>query len=314
MSEIINITQVNPTDFTYQEYSSQDETLISSFLVSSSFSQTTDNIELFLFDFNKNIIFSNYEYSNFSLLNNELYINPQEDVNQLVGEDGLYYILYNFLSNRLNSSYLSPYYITEISSDRTELRLDSNVISNIDIISGTTEFINERNLANYELDFYLDFGNNQLLIANNILLDTSSIDDPTVLIKLYEPLPQQFNIKDECWVTIPIAESLAYEASYEELLNIQENIIYLKGPNLNLDINNQINNSTDYSSQSDLKTNTSSSYQYQLNSFLAERGLQINIDYNNFSNFIFFSSAQRRIENFYYKLQLIEEYSYSGSF
>ena len=71
MSEIINITQVNPVDFNYQEYSLQDETLISSFLVSSSFSQTTDNIELFLFDFNKNIIVSNYEYSDFSLLNNE---------------------------------------------------------------------------------------------------------------------------------------------------------------------------------------------------------------------------------------------------
>jgi hypothetical protein len=38
-------------------------------------------------------------------------------------------------------------------------------------------------------DFYLNFGDNQLVIANNILLDTSSIDNPTVLIKLYEALP-----------------------------------------------------------------------------------------------------------------------------
>ena len=37
---------------------------------------------------------------------------------------------------------------------------------------------------------------------------------------------QQFSIKDECWVTVPIAESLAYEATYEELFNVQENIIY----------------------------------------------------------------------------------------
>jgi hypothetical protein len=47
------------------------------------------------------------------------------------------------------------------------------------------------------LDFFLDFGDNQLVIANNILLDTSNLEDPTVLIKLYEPLPVNFSLKDE---------------------------------------------------------------------------------------------------------------------
>jgi hypothetical protein len=313
MNELINITQVNPTDFTYQDYSSQDETLIPSFLISSSFDQNIDNVELFLLDFSNNILYADYQYTNFSLLNGELIINPEQDINQLVGEDGLYYLVYNFLSNKLNSSVLSPYYIKEISSDRTEIRLDSNVISNLDIISGANTFISERNLTNYELDFYLDFGQNQLIIANNILLDNSTPDDPTILIKLYEALPQQFGLKDECWVNIKVTETLAYEATYEVIVEFKETIIPLRGPNTNLDINNQINNSTDYQSQSSLKTSTSSSYQYQLNSFLAERGLDINIDYSDFSNFVNFSSAQTRIENFYYKLQLIEEYEYSGS-
>jgi hypothetical protein len=313
MSELINITRINPTDFTYQDYSSQDETLIPSFLISSSFDQNIDNVELFLLDFSNNILYADYQYTNFSLLNGELIINPEQDINQLVGEDGLYYLVYNFLSNKLNSSVLSPYYIKEISSDRTEIRLDSNVISNLDIISGANTFISERNSTNYELDFYLDFGQNQLIIANNILLDNSTPDDPTILIKLYEALPQQFGLKDECWVNIKVTETLAYEATYEEIFEFKENIIPLRGPNTNLDINNQINNSTDYQSQSSLKTSTSSSYQYQLNSFLAEKGLDINIDYSDFSNFVNFSSAQTRIENFYYKLQLIEEYEYSGS-
>ena len=43
------------------------------------------------------------------------------------------------------------------------------------------------------LDFYLNFGNNQLVIANNILLDNTNPNDPTILIKLYEPLPNQFS-------------------------------------------------------------------------------------------------------------------------
>ena len=313
MSELVNITQVNAVDFTYQDYSLQDETLISSFDVSSSFKQDLDTVEFYLYDYNSNIIFLDYNFTDYRVIDNILTINPEQDVLNYVGEDGLYYLTYNFLSNRLNSSVDSPYYIKEISTDRTELRLDSNTISNLDIITGTNLFIDEINLTQYKLDFYLNFGSNNLVIANNILLDTSSIDDPTVLIKLYEPLPQQFGLKDECWVTIEVSAPLAYEATYENIIEFQEDIIQLKGPNVNLNVNDQINNSTDYLSQNNLKTSVTSSYQYQLNSYLAGRGLEINIDYDDFSNFIFFSSAQRRVENFYYKLQLIEEYQISSS-
>ena len=313
MSELVNITQVNAVDFTYQDYSLQDETLIPSFDVSSSFKQNEDVVEFFLYDYNSNIVFLDYNFTDYRVINNILTINPEQDVLNYVGEDGLYYITYNFLSNRLNSSVSDSYYIKELSTDRTELRLDSNVISNLDIIASTNLFIDEIKVAQYKLDFYLNFGANNLVIANNILLDNSLIDDPTVLIKLYEPLPQQFGLKDECWVTVEISSPLAYEATYENIIEFQEDIIQLKGPNVNLNINDQINNSTDYLSQNNLKTSVTSSYQYQLNSYLAGRGLEINVDYNDFNNFIFFSSAQRRVENFYYKLQLIEEYQVSSS-
>ena len=42
------------------------------------------------------------------------------------------------------------------------------------------------------LIFILNFGQNQTLIANNIKLETEEGIDPTVLIKLYEPLPSNF--------------------------------------------------------------------------------------------------------------------------
>ena len=46
-----------------------------------------------------------------------------------------------------------------------------------------------------------------------------------------------------------------------------------------------------------------------LNSLLAKTGIEINVDYSNYDNFIHFSSAQTRLENFYYKLELLEEYN-----
>ena len=50
-----------------------------------------------------------------------------------------------------------------------------------------------------------------------------------------------------------------------------------------------------------------------LNSLLAKTGIEINVDYSNYDNFIHFSSAQTRLENFYYKLSLLEQYQFSSS-
>ena len=47
----------------------------------------------------------------------------------------------------------------------------------------------------------------------------------------------------------------------------------------------------------------------QLNNILKNKSIRLNIDYTDYNNFIHFSSAQTRLENFYYKLSLIENYN-----
>ena len=102
------------------------------------------------------------------------------------------------------------------------------------------------------------------------------------------------------------------------VFTINEQLNYISGPNYNLDIQDQINNTTAYLNQLNLQQNTSTagsgSLLYQINSILAEKGIEINIDYSDYSQFIHFSSAQTRLENFYYKLALIEEYTVSSSY
>ena len=49
----------------------------------------------------------------------------------------------------------------------------------------------------------------------------------------------------------------------------------------------------------------------QLNSLMDSSSLSISVDYTDFTDFIHFSSAQTRLENFHYKVQLIEGYSSS---
>ena len=42
---------------------------------------------------------------------------------------------------------------------------------------------------------------------------------------------------------------------------------------------------------------------------LEERGVKVNIDYSDFNNFVYFSSAEQRARNFYYKVGEIEAYN-----
>jgi hypothetical protein len=315
MADIVNVQQIDPTTFEFQEYSSADTSLISSLDISSEFDSNFDYLEYFVYDLNNNIVFQNTSgYPNFTLLDNQVSIDPEANLISAGYNQGTYNTLYNFLSTKLGSNSIIKYYIEQISSDRTELRLNSTQISPAERIFEANLFINELESQTVAYpDFYLNFDNNQLVIANNIKLDGD-----TILIKLYEPLPNSFGIKSELWVVEKIANSLAYNISITPVFEIESDNISLKGPNFNISIKDNINNSTEYKTYSSLSSTPDSqgsgSLQYQLNNILAEKGIKINVDYNDYSNFINFSSAQTRLENFYYKLSLIEEYNLSASY
>jgi len=321
MSQIVNIQNIDPQTFELQTYSVSDTSLISNFDVTNTFNYSSSYIEYFVYDLNNNILSGiiDNSFKGFSLLDNQVILDPQADLEAQGYLEGQYNTVYNFLNPLLSSNVNSRYYIDQISSDRTEIRLNTTQIPNIDVVTSSLALqVQISQSVGVYKDFYLDFGSNQLIIANNVLLDNSNIDDPTVLIKLYDPLPSDFDIQSECWVVEQIANSIAYNIDIVEVFSPITDFIQLQGPNTNLNINNEINNSTNYANYSSLTTttsvNNSSSLKYQLNSLLAEKGIEINIDYNYFSNFCNFSSAYTRLENFYYKLSLIEQYSVSSSY
>lgn len=315
MAETINISELNPSTFEFQEYSSQDTSLISSINQTTQFNPSTDYIEYFVYNLDGTLVYSNTSgYPNYTLLDNQISIDPSNNLKSSGIDEGTYNTLYNFLSKKLGSSSSTRYYISEISSDRTEIRIESTSLTEEEVINYTNEFITELSSDKVAYpDFYLNFDNNQLVIANNIQLDGN-----TVLIKLYEALPSSFGLKSELWVVEKIAEPKAYSIDIFQTFELEDNNIYIQGPNLNIDYKDQINNSTDYNNYSSLTSTTSAqgsgSLKYQINSLLAERGIDINVDYTNYTNFIHFSSAQTRLENFYYKLSLIEQYQQSASY
>ena len=70
------------------------------------------------------------------------------------------------------------------------------------------------------------------------------LTDPTVLVKLYEPLPPEFDLKSELWVVTTLNEPEAFRVTFPNQVIDFDDTIQLQGPNLNLPIKGQINNST----------------------------------------------------------------------
>ena len=201
-----SVNQINANNFQLQSYELKDENLITSFDIDTVLS-SSDYIEFYVYDSNRTLLSSTTNYLNYTVLNdgqsaandneiNAFSINPDTDVESFGLDQGEFIAYYSFLTKKIGDPFTNLY-IKEISSDRTEVRLDSNVLSNLDIIEQTNNFIKERDDSSYFVDFYLNFGNNDLVISNNIKLEDENTDDPTVVVKLYEPLPQQFSIKDE---------------------------------------------------------------------------------------------------------------------
>jgi hypothetical protein len=302
-----NLTPIDPTTFSSEQYSVSDQSLIATIAETSVFDQATDYIEFFVYDLAGNIIYpagANAEFTNYTILDNEIYINPETDLESAGFNVGEVNVLYNFYRQWLSSSPNDTYFIKEISSNRTEIRLTSNLIPQIDITTSTNEFISYREQDETFPDFYLNLGSNQLYIANNIQLDT----DGSILIKLYDPLPLNISEKISLWVVEKLNEGLAYNAQFEDQVFVAPTAPQLKGPNYNLSIKGELNNSTENLDLSGVISPNSQS-EAQLSSYLADPSIKINVDYTDFSNFVNFSSAQARIENFFEKVTTIQSAS-----
>ena len=313
------VTQITPTEITTQVYNQQDVGLVPSFEVNTVLTENS-YIEYNVYDLNNNLLFTNYDYNSYTVLEDgqsaqsndisQIIIDPESDLINTGFDQGSYNTYYSFLVNKVGNVN-EKLYITEISSDRTEIRLSSNVIEDQILIDQVSSFITERESSPYFVDFYINLGDNIHFISNNIQLDNSDPINPTVLIKLYEPLPTEIDLKTELWVVTNLEDPLAYNIIFEDEVIIIEDSSPLKGPNFNLDLKDQVNNSTLELSYTDLITTTLTSSKNQFNSLLEEKEIDINIDYTDFSEFIHFSSAKTRLENFYYKVSLLEQYSSS---
>jgi len=316
-----SIEQITPSLLYGDGFELSDQNIIPSFDFSSSFEPGINTVEFYVYDENYNVVNSNYAFNNWGINDNintdnttltstnQLTLNPIQDVYDAGYQSNCVYAVYNFINLELNSAYNKLFYVSEISSDRSELRLKSNFISNQELEQSYNILKSTLNNAEYFDEFYITFGENEYHICVNCDLDVSE-EQYSILIKLYDALPSQYSLKDTLYIATKVAESQAYKINFVIDDTVLDNFDYIQGPNTNLKLSNFINNSTDLKSKKDLITSPSTASEFQLQAVLNRKGvfLQPDYSYDNFGEFVNFSSAYSRVKNFAQKVNTILSY------
>ena len=312
--EITNISQLNPAPFINQDYKINDESLLNSLNINKEFGLPEDRVEVHVISPSGEVLNSVYDFKNYTTrqtiqgtsLYDQVELDPKADLESFGIDLGKYEVVYNFYRQLFFSTPATPFFISEISQDRTEIKISNNSISYTDLGQAYLTFISERNSRAFYSDFLLNFGDNKTIIGVNIAFDNSNESYASLYIKLYEPLPSNYVLKNTFWIVESISEPYVFEVNTEFIAESTPDTTPLRGPNINIGLVEKANLTTPYLNLSSLlSSNVSSSYQ-QLQSWLEEKSVEITIDYTDFNNFVHFSSARERLENFKYKLTQIQ--------
>lgn len=308
------VTQLNISASSLGE---KDAILVGPYSVNNTFDVTKDFIDLHVYSLEGELVKSqlNYKGSTQSLLAAgagqkgaaNIQVDPYQDSIRNGFNNGDVILKYNFFTDLLNNKNVpTRYFIENISADRTELQLLTLEIPDVNIPSLVKSA--KAKLANqpYFQDFKLNFGKNVLVSAIN--LDSLPYEGgQSVVVKLYEPLPATISVKSICSVLEVVADSAEFQVELTEVAD-EIKVPYLKGPNFEIELQKEDDNPTEFFNYDELFSYPVTGSYYQLYSLFNEKGAQISIDHTDYSDFIHFSSAEERLRNFKYKLDLIHSY------
>ena len=300
-----------------QEYQSRDVELVTSYDINSVFIPEKHNIELHVYSIDGELLESNHNYVDQSYLQgsetsgtkgaSKLTLNPEQDALNLGYEYGGIRLSYNFLDNLFSELKSNvDFFIEEISPDRTEVRLLTTKLTDDKITTFVEAIQVKLNSTSYLSDFRLNFKKNNLLIGVNISTQNYK-NSKSVIVKLYEPLPARHTVKDILTLEEVISDTVTFEIEAESVTD-EIKVPYLKGPNFSLDLSEESTIPSQYLNYEELFNFPTNNTYRELRSLFEEKSINISIDYTDYENFIQFSSADERLRNFKYKLDLIENY------
>jgi len=284
------------------------------------FGRANDSIELIIHDPNERVVYSDDKFNRYTPYFNPLDnlissvdINYEQVLKDFGFKSGQYKLTLSFQRKLLVNGWRKPFFISEISPSRTEIRFSSNIFDEDNFIGKVNELTGIVNSSAFVKELNLNFGG-----GDNILITNAQLSENTGLIKLYNPLPSNIGINSNFRI-------------YEELINPLEvtidlgspkptdSTISLKGPNFNIDYTDNYTVPSEFRTYDAIlnKGAVTSSFNNIQNYLSGSIPVDLKFDNPNtpsgyhFENFIHYSSATERLKNFKYKLELLESYSSS---
>ena len=233
--------------------------------------------------------------------------NLYDELNNLNLTAGRFKFVINFFKNCIGSYEQQHLRIDDISPDRTELRLRAIDVKSIEYLQQITKFadLNQTSKNGFAYTYLLNFSrNNCILFVNSVVIGEF------LYVKLHEALPDNISLDFKCWVVEELKPSYIDNVS---IISSVPEITYnkLANPNWQANYSYDTSNNTGLRNWTDLLGSSTQTSQQLIDSYFSGSmsGIKLNIDYTDFNNFVFYGSATERLENFKYKVGLIEYYA-----
>ena len=162
-----------------------------------------------------------------------------------------------------------------------------------------------------DLNTFLHFGDDKMLLTTNVKTDKETFEELpySAIFKLYEPLPDDIEEKDKVYIVREILPQITETVELKPYDQEEEDVLVLRVPD-SAQVESPITKrSTEFKNYDDLVTSDVRLQKEIEDKYLTEKPTNLNIDYSNYDNFINFSSAKKRLENFKYKIELLETYT-----
>lgn len=252
-------------------------------------------------------------YDNKLLLDNEsnsLFVDAREVFNKLGIKKGSYKLAVNIfvpIYGRPNSNSNPPVFIDEISPERNEIKLILSEGENKIKFQQFRDYVFSYNFVNLLNFISINFGGNNVYRILNIRFDEQ---DPLVFyVKIHGELSDSVEVYDTAWFGVEVIDSYIDNVLLTKEADLPK-IVKLKGPKFDIDVDQWDSNATMYQSWNQLLDTNAPTAQRIIDNIISGSGqATINIDYSDFENFIFYSSASERVSNFKSKIEQIELYN-----
>lgn len=234
---------------------------------------------------------------------------------------GNYRIVLNFFKNLIGSFDEQYLKIDEISPDRTELKLrliDSSNPSALQQLADFADTIQNSNaqtavgnstgfisLPFQHRTFLLNFSRNEMIHFVN-----SVVVGEYLYVKLYNALPESIEKDFRLWVVEERKQPYIDKVSIIPTILVRT-FNQLAGANWDAIGEAALSTPTEYRNWTQILGSGLETSQQIIDAHFSGslHGVKLNIDYTDFNNFIFYSSAVERVDNFKYKLELLEFYN-----